>query len=142
MFFYILPLYYKLTKKMFKKGSKLYSIFNNKCPKCHKGDFYIDKNPFNFKKILTTHKKCSNCNLKYMLEPSFYHGAMYVSYGLSVATSIATFIICMLFGIKLLYSFIIVITALILLTPLMLKLSRIIYINMFVSYDKEKDEEK
>ena len=77
-----------------------------------------------------------------MLEPSFYHGAMYVSYGLSVATSIATFIICMLFGINLLYSFIIVITALILLTPLMLKLSRIIYINMFISYDKDKDEEK
>ena len=121
---------------MFKKGTKLYSIFNNKCPKCQEGDFYVDKNPFHIKKILTTYKKCSHCNLKYMLEPSFYHGAMYVSYGLSVATSVATFVICMLIGIKLLYSFIIVIVALILFTPFMLKLSRIIYINMFVSYEE------
>jgi len=121
---------------MFKKGTKLYSIVNNKCPKCHEGDFYVDKNPFHFSKILTTHNKCNKCGLKYMLEPSFYHGAMYVSYGLSVATSIITFIICMLLGIELLYSFIIVIASLILLTPLMLKLSRIIYINMFVSFEK------
>jgi len=124
---------------MFKKGTKLYSIFNNKCPKCHEGDFYLDKNPLHLSKILTTHEKCDKCNLKYMIEPSFYHGAMYVSYGLSVATSIFTFIICMLLNIELLYSFIIVITSLILFTPFMLKLSRIIYINMFVNYNNKKD---
>lgn len=124
---------------MFKKGTKLYSILYNKCPQCHEGDFYVDKNPIHLKKMLTTYDKCDHCGLKYMLEPSFYHGAMYVSYGLSVATSIATFIICMLFGIRLLYSFIIVISSLIILTPIMLKLSRIIYINMFISYKKNKD---
>ena len=26
---------------MFKKGSKLYSILNNKCPKCNEGDFFV-----------------------------------------------------------------------------------------------------
>ncbi len=119
---------------MFKKGTKLYSIFNNKCPKCHEGDFYIDKNPFHLKKLLNIHEKCPKCYLNYMLEPSFYHGAMYVSYGLSVATSIITFILCIIFGISLGISLIVVISALILLTPLMLKLSRIIYINMFVSF--------
>ena len=25
-----------------------------------------------------------NCDLKYMIEPSFFYGAMYVSYGLTV----------------------------------------------------------
>jgi len=120
---------------MFKKGTKLYSIFNNKCPKCHEGDFYVDKNPLHLKKILTIHEKCRNCNLKFMLEPSFYHGAMYVSYGLSVATSILTFLLSiLLFRFRLLTSFIVVIVSLIALTPLMLKLSRIIYINMFVQY--------
>ncbi len=127
---------------MFKKGTKSYSIFNNKCPKCHEGDFYIDKNPFHLSKILTIHNKCEKCDLKYMIEPSFYHGAMYVSYGLSVATSIAVFIICMLLGIPLKYTFIIVIVSLILLTPFMLKLSRIIYINMFVSYKEDGKEER
>ncbi len=123
---------------MFKKGTKLYSIFNNKCPRCQEGDFYLDKNPFHLKKLLNIHEKCEHCDLKYMLEPSFYHGAMYVSYGLSVATSIATFVICMLFGVSLGVSLVIVIATLILLTPLMLKLSRIIYINMFVSYEEKK----
>ncbi len=122
---------------MFKKGSKLYSIFNNKCPRCHDGDFYVDKNPFHLKNILTIHDKCDKCGLKYMMEPSFYHGAMYVSYGLSVATSIATFIILTLIGMDLMWRFIGVVIALIVLTPFMLKLSRIIYINMFVSFEEK-----
>jgi len=126
---------------MFKKGSKLYSIFNNKCPKCHAGDFYVDKNPLHLKTILKIHDKCDNCGLKYMIEPSFYHGAMYVSYGLSVGTSIVTFIIFNLLGIELMWSFVGVVIALISLTPFMLKLSRIIYINMFVSYDGNKKKD-
>lgn len=74
-----------------------------------------------------------------MLEPSFYHGAMYVSYGLSVATAMMTFLIVkVLFGFSLLTSFIIVISSLIAFTPIMLKLSRILYINMFVSSDFKK----
>lgn len=127
---------------MFKKGTKLYSIFNNRCPKCHEGDFYIDKNPLHLKKILDIHDKCDSCNLKYMIEPSFYHGAMYVSYGLSVATSIAIVIIATLLGFSLITSFIAVFIGLILFTPFMLKLSRIIYINMFVSYDDDSKKEE
>ncbi len=123
---------------MLKKGSKLFSIFKSKCPRCHDGDFYVEKNPFKLKKILTIYDKCNECNLKYMLEPSFYHGAMYVSYGLSVATSIMIVIICTLLGFDLLVSFITVFVSLILFTPIMLKLSRIIYINIFVSYEKEE----
>ncbi len=122
---------------MFKKGTKSYSIFNNKCPRCQNGDFYLDKNPLHLKKILDIHEKCNTCDLHYMIEPSFYHGAMYVSYGLSVATSIAIVIIATLLGFSLITSFIAVFVGLIVFTPFMLKLSRIIYINMFVSYVKD-----
>jgi hypothetical protein len=38
------------------------------------------------------HDNCSHCGLKYQIEPSFFYGAMYVSYGLNVA-GIAAFII-------------------------------------------------
>lgn len=126
---------------MFKKGNKLYSILNNKCPKCQEGEFYVDKNPLHLSKILTIHDNCEKCDLKYMLEPSFYHGAMYVSYGLSVVTSILTFIVCKLIGLELLTSFIVVIISLIVFTPIMLKLSRIIYINMFVSFQNKKNKQ-
>ena len=128
---------------MFKKGNKLYGIANNKCPRCHEGDFYVDKNPFHLSKILTINEKCSDCDLKYMLEPSFYHGAMYVSYGLSVATAIITFIITkLIIGLSLVASFITVVTSLIVLTPVMLKLSRLLYINMFVSFESTKEKKQ
>ena len=120
---------------MFKKGSKLYSILFNKCPKCHEGDFMVEKNIFKLQKAFKMHKNCSNCNLKYMMEPSFFYGAMYINYGFTVGLSIATFIISSLvFHLSLLESFIPIVTVLILATPFTIRLSRITWINIFVSY--------
>jgi len=122
---------------MFKKGTKLYSIVKGKCPKCHEGEFFKNGFTFNPSKITTIHTHCSECNLKYMLEPSFFYGAMYINYGITVAISIAVFIITKLFiGLNLLESFLSVLGALIVLAPLNLRLARIIWINMFVPYDK------
>jgi len=42
---------------MFKKGSKLYSILFNKCPKCHEGDFMKEKNMFKLQKAFQMHEK-------------------------------------------------------------------------------------
>ena len=78
---------------MFKKGSKIYSIFNNKCPRCNEGDFFKYSFTFNPKKITTLHENCSKCNLKYMMEPSFFFGAMYISYAIAVALFVSIFII-------------------------------------------------
>lgn len=122
---------------MFKKGTKLYSIFNNKCPRCHEGDFFAEKSFLKFGRILKLHENCSNCNLKYAMEPSFYYGAMYVNYGLTVGLSIITFLIAkFLLDFSLLQSFIAIVVALILLTPINMRLSRIIWINIFVKYQK------
>lgn len=121
---------------MFKKGNILYSIFNNKCPRCHQGDFFTYKTSFNPKKITTLNEKCTHCNLKYMIEPSFFFGAMYVNYGLAVALAVAVFIICKLFiGMELLHSFIAIVIVSLILTPITLRLSRIIWINFFVNYE-------
>ncbi len=124
---------------MIKKGTKLYSILNNKCPKCQEGDFFVNSSPFKFKNNLKIHINCSNCNLKYMIEPSFFYGAMYVSYALTVAISILTFIICYLLNLSLIISFISIVFMLVLLTPFIMRLSRIIYINMFIHYKKEEN---
>ena len=121
---------------MLKKGSKLYSILTGTCPKCMNESMYVDKNLLHIGSILKMHEKCSHCGLKYQIEPSFFYGAMYVSYGLNVAVGIATFIITYLFfGADIQTSFISIIAALILLFPIVLRWSRNIYINMFVSYD-------
>ncbi len=121
---------------MFKKGTKIYSIAKGKCPKCHEGDFFKYKFTFNPSNITQLHDNCPNCNLKYMMEPSFFYGAMYVNYGITVALSVATFLIASLvFNLGLLQSFAAIIITLILLAPVNLRLSRILWINMFVSYD-------
>lgn len=72
-----------------------------------------------------------------MIEPSFYYGAMYVNYGISVAMSVATFIIAfVLLNLDMLQSFVAVVIVLILLSIPTMRLSRIIWINMFVGYKK------
>jgi uncharacterized protein (DUF983 family) len=99
---------------------------------------YLDKNTLHFSKLIKMHEKCGHCGLRYEIEPSFFYGAMYVSYGLNVALSIATFVVSYLIldsSIK--TSFIAIVVANILLFPFVLRWSRNIYINMFVSFDKK-----
>lgn len=123
---------------MVKKGTKLFSIIYGKCPKCHEGDFFKYGFTFNPSKITKLHENCSNCGLKYMMEPSFFYGAMYVNYGITVAISVLVFLIAKLgFDLTLLSSFLTVLAALVLLAPINLRLSRILWINLFVNYKKE-----
>jgi uncharacterized protein (DUF983 family) len=123
---------------MLKKGSKLYSILTGTCPRCQKESMYLDKNPLHFSNLLKMNENCSHCGLKYQIEPSFFYGAMYVSYGLNVAVGIATFIVTKLIcKSSLKFSFISIIVVLIVLAPFVLRWSRNIYINMFVSYNPD-----
>lgn len=126
---------------MFKKGAKIYSIFNGKCPKCHEGDFFKHGFTFHPGKITTLHDNCAHCNLKYMLEPSFFYGAMYINYGITVAIAVVVFVILKL-GLlfSLLHAFLGVLLALVILAPFNLRLSRILWINMFVSYENKEDK--
>lgn len=122
---------------MFKKGTKLYSILNNKCPRCNEGDFYVEKSVWSFKNLLKLYENCSNCDLKYMMEPSFFFGAMFVNYALSVAIGIMTFVLAkVVLGLSINQSFVSIIAALILFTPISLRLARLIWINIFVTYNK------
>ena len=119
-----------------KKGQKIYSVAKGKCPRCHEGEFFEFPFTFNPSKITKIHKNCPQCNFKYMIEPSFFYGAMYVNYGFTVALSVITFIIAkLLLSLTLLQSFAAIFVVLVLLAPLNLRLSRILWINMFVKFD-------
>jgi uncharacterized protein (DUF983 family) len=121
---------------MLKKGSKLNSILTGSCPKCQNESMYVDKNPLHLGKVLKMNENCSFCGLKYQIEPSFFYGAMYVSYGLNVAIGIATFIIAHVFiKLMLIPSFIAIIISLTVTFPFVLRWARNIYINLFISYD-------
>ena len=127
---------------MLKKGSKLNSILTGSCPKCQNESMYVDKNPLHLGNVLKMNENCSHCGLKYQIEPSFFYGAMYVSYGLNVAVGVAAFIISHVFiGLNLVNSFIAIIGTLVITFPFVLRWARNIYINMFVSYDPNASKE-
>jgi hypothetical protein len=72
-----------------------------------------------------------------MIEPAFYFGALYVSYAITVAVCIITFIISkLLIGLPIRSSFAIVFIVLIIFIPINLRLSRILWINMFINYEE------
>ncbi len=123
---------------MFKKGTKIYSIFTGSCPKCHQESMYQTKNPYVLSDTLKMHPRCSHCNTKYKIEPSFFYGSMYVSYGVGIAFAVAAFIISnIIFGSSLKVAFTAIVITLVICLPIILRLSRNIWINIFMTYDKE-----
>ncbi len=125
----------------FLKGSKLYSIFTGKCPVCHNESMYKTKNPYILTDTLKMHERCSHCNTKYKIEPSFFYGAMYVSYPVGIAFATAAFVITYLFfGATLVSAFISIVGTLIAFMPIIMRVSRNIWINIFMKYDPQKDQ--
>ena len=124
----------------FLKGTKIYSIFTGKCPVCQNESMYRGRNPYQFSQTINMHERCSLCNTKYAMEPSFFYGAMYVSYGVGIAFATAAFVITnLIFGSSLMQAFLAILGTLLLTFPITMRLSRNIWINMFMKYDAEKD---
>lgn len=119
------------------KGTKLYSILTGTCPVCQKESMYSSRKLYAPAKTLEMNERCSHCNTKYKIEPSFFYGAMYVSYGVGIAFAVATFIITYVFlGMDRLQSFLAIVAVLVVGLPVILRLSRNIWINFFFNYDK------
>ncbi len=97
---------------------------------------YVESNPYQLSSTLKMHDRCSHCGVKYKMEPSFFYGAMYVSYGLGTAISIAVFIISFVFcSWSLTTTFAAIAIVLIAMFPLIMRWSRNIWINFFIPYD-------
>ncbi|MDX1349640.1 MAG: DUF983 domain-containing protein [Putridiphycobacter sp.] len=122
------------------KGSKLYSILNQKCPICQEGDYYLSKKAYNLKQFDKAHEHCSYCNHKFEIENGFFYGAMYVSYGLSVAFAVSFFMATyVLFPATPYYYYIfIIIIGLVVTMPISFRYSRLIWMNLFASYGKKE----
>ena len=121
-----------------KKGSKLYSILTGRCPRCHSESMYRYKNPYRFGALFKMHERCSQCRTKYKMEPSFFYGAMYVSYAVGIAFAVAAFVISyLLMGTDLPTTFAAIVATLVVFLPVIIRLSRNIWINFFIHYNPE-----
>ena len=97
---------------------------------------YVEQNLYKPGVLFRMHERCSHCGTRYKLEPSFFYGAMYVSYAVGVAFAFAIFIIFyLLLSSSLVTTFIAIVIMLILLLPVIIRLSRNIWINFFIHYD-------
>lgn len=116
--------------------SKWVAIFKHKCPRCHEGNLYTFKNPYtNLTKISDMPTNCPVCNQNYTPETGFYFGAAYVSYALTVAFGVALLVASFVFGVREFKTFMWIIgIGLVILAPLTLRLSRTMWIHIFIKY--------
>jgi uncharacterized protein (DUF983 family) len=120
------------------KGTKIYSILTGTCPVCQEESMYKEKNPYKLNRVFKMHERCGHCGTKYKIEPSFFYGAMYVSYAVGIAFAIAAFVVAyLLFETSLLGSFFAIVGTLVVFMPVIMRLSRNIWINLFFSYKKD-----
>jgi hypothetical protein len=118
--------------------SAILSIAKGKCPCCNKGDVFIPQKQLLPIKFPEMKEKCEVCGLRFEKEPGFFYGSMYVSYGLGVWEGIMIYLISRIFiseafDLRILYA---IIASQILLRVVNYKLSRLIWINMFVKKDE------
>lgn len=125
------------------KDSKIYSMVAMTCPRCYKGDLFKTTSAYK-KGMADINSKCSNCGEDFNREPGFYYGAAYVSYGLTVALWVAVFVALATFDAIGLISFsffqdailflVVGTITLLALMPILYRLSRSMWIHMFVQY--------
>lgn len=125
-----------------------WSVLTNRCPRCREGKIYITENAYDLKNNVKMHPNCPVCGQPTEIEVGFYYGTSYVSYALTVAYSVATFIAwCVFLGFSLYNNSIFYWLAfnavtLILLQPLFMRLSRTLWLSWFVKYDPDWKEKK
>src|SRR5580765_2649037 len=68
------------------------NLIQCKCPRCRKGDMFVEKNPWKLKTTMKMYPECPVCKQPLNIEVGFYYGSSYISYALTVALSAATFI--------------------------------------------------
>ncbi|ANI89530.1 DUF983 domain-containing protein [Arachidicoccus ginsenosidimutans] len=132
-----------------KTPSYLSATLRCKCPRCRRGDLFVNKNPYNLgKKFMKMNEKCPVCGQPTEIEVGFYYGTSYVSYALGVAFSVALFVAWkVLFGLSFLDNSIFWwlgtdIVLLILLQPIFMCLSRSLWISWYVKYNPNWRTEK
>ncbi len=121
----------------------LWSLFTLKCPRCRRGPMFTDPNAWKLRRTLKMPERCPECSQPFELEVGFWYGTGYVSYGLSFFFSVATFLAWwVLVGLSTedsrfflwmgLNAFFLVV-----LQPWIMRLSRVVWLYCFVSYDPD-----
>lgn len=123
------------------RPSYLWSVLTNLCPRCREGKIFTTNNAYDLKNYMKMPGKCPVCGQLTEIEVGFYYGTSYVSYALTVAYSVATFVAWWvllgfsLYDSSIIYWLIFNGVSLILLQPIFMRLSRSLWLSWFVKFD-------
>lgn len=126
----------------------LWMLLTNRCPRCREGKIYTTQNAYDLKNNVKMHHNCPICGQATEIEVGFYYGTSYVSYALTVAYSVASFLAWWvllgfsLYNNSIFYWLTFNAVSLLLLQPLFMRLSRTLWLSWFVKYDPDWKNKK
>jgi len=118
------------------------NLLKCKCPRCRIGNMFVNKKVY-AKGFMKMNETCEVCGQYFDIEVGFYYGSSYVSYGITVAISVFTFLAWwLLIGISYdddrIFGWLIFNGVLMLaLQPALMRLSRTVWLAMIVKYDPD-----
>lgn len=117
-------------------NSLLYSIAAVKCPRCREGNMFPEGTLYSTK-FADMHVSCPCCGQAFEPEPGYYYGAMYVSFGFNVAIFLAAIFILYQFVEDVTIAMVMGVVAVVVIgfLPIIFRLSRAIWINIFIHYE-------
>jgi uncharacterized protein (DUF983 family) len=105
------------------------AVLSARCPRCREGRLF-SVSLASYYKLSDLNKSCPVCGANFHPEPDFYYGAMYISYAFSVALMISSLTaINVLVEVPKLWMYLTTMVTLnVLLMPLMLRYSKVLYL--------------
>ncbi len=114
-----------------------------RCPRCREGEMFRSKNPWNLNKTLSMHEECPVCHQRFKLEIGFFLDYGMINCMITFSFSFVTFIVFwIVYGFPLesrniFYWATLNVIFLLLLVPFIIRISRTLWLAIFVSYDPD-----
>ncbi len=111
------------------------SIVKQTCPRCRTAPMFKHR-PYNLSQFDEMHDHCPKCGQSFEPEPGYYTGAMYVSYAIQVVIVMITSLLITVFtkDLDLIWYVAPILTFVLVAMPYTFRLSRSIWIHLFVAY--------
>lgn len=118
-------------------------MVHGKCPRCHEGEVFKNRNPYHSLAFAKMYEHCKHCGQSFDPEPGFYQGAMYVSYALTLGVTLPVGLILLLVLNASLFWILGILTVILLvMLPVIFRLSRLVWLNFFIPYRPLESEQK
>ncbi|MCF2444786.1 DUF983 domain-containing protein [Dyadobacter sp. CY345] len=120
--------------------SKIVNVIRMKCPRCHRGMLFTKQNPYSLNDGLKMPDNCPVCGQDFKIEPGFYIGALWTSFPIVIFLMTLLSVFFLVFVKMQLEWFFVTITVILFsLQPIIIRLGRAIWINIFVDFDQDAE---